>query len=295
MFSQMMAVQALPPGSYRLRAMVRQGNTLMTSLGRAFEIAAPATLAAASPNGPAASAPGAPFYLPVEQKDLARAFARDDSLKPTVLQPFQERVAPAARATFDEGIAHLQKREYKEAEASFKRAIQPDADSTGSLAYLGVTYAAAGRDTQAASVWRTAMADGDDIPQLYEWLGDALMRLKSTGEARPILEEAATRWPADPRFARPLALIYATFGKGVDAVRLLEKFLQDRADDQASLFLMLEWMFNAHRGGQLVHDRAEDVRLAHAYADRYLKSGGLNEPLVKQWLSYFDKEVKGAP
>jgi hypothetical protein len=139
------------------------------------------------------------------------------------------------------------------------------------------------------------MADGDDIPQLYEWLGDALMRLKSTGEARPILEEAATRWPADPRFARPLALIYATFGKGVDAVRLLEKFLQDRADDQASLFLMLEWMFNAHRGGQLVHDRAEDVRLAHAYADRYLKSGGLNEPLVKQWLSYFDKEVKGAP
>jgi Flp pilus assembly protein TadD len=209
-----------------------------------------------------------------------------------VLQPFQERVAPGVRAAFDEGITHLQRREYKEAEASFKRAIQPDADSTGSLAYLGVTYAAAGRDSQAASVWRTAMADGDDIPQLYEWLGDALMRLKSTGEARPILEEAATRWPADLRFARPLALIYATFGKGVDAVRLLEKFLQDRADDQASLFLMLEWMFSAHRGGQLVHDRAEDVRLAHAYAEQYVKAGGLNEPLVKQWLSYFDKEAR---
>jgi VWFA-related protein len=293
MFSQMMLVQSLPPGSYRMRAMVRQGDTLVTSLGRAFEIAAPATLAAASPNAPVASAPGgAPLYLPVEQRDLARAFARDDALKPAVLQPFQERVAPGVRAAFDEGITHLQRREYKEAEASFKRAIQPDADSTGSLAYLGVTYAAAGRDSQAASVWRTAMADGDDIPQLYEWLGDALMRLKSTGEARPILEEAATRWPADLRFARPLALIYATFGKGVDAVRLLEKFLQDRADDQASLFLMLEWMFSAHRGGQLVHDRAEDVRLAHAYAEQYVKAGGLNEPLVKQWLSYFDKEAR---
>src|SRR4029077_9894265 len=45
MFSQMMLVQALPPGSYRLRAMVRQGNTLVTSLGRAFDIAAPAALA----------------------------------------------------------------------------------------------------------------------------------------------------------------------------------------------------------------------------------------------------------
>jgi VWFA-related protein len=292
MFSQMMLVQALPPGSYRLRAMVRQGNTLLTSLGRAFEIAAPAALAATtSRDAPAVSAPGAPLYLPVEQRDLSRAFARDDALKPAVLQPFQERVPPALRAAFDEGIGHLQKRAYKEAEASFKRAIQPDADSTGSLAYLGVTYAAAGRDAQAASVWRTAMADGDDIPQLYEWLGDALMRLKSTGEARPVLEEAASRWPADLRFARPLALVYATFGKGVDAVRLLEKFLQDRTDDQASLFLVLEWMFNAHRGGQLVHDRAEDLRLAHAYADRYLKAGGLNQPLVKQWLTYFDKET----
>ena len=295
MFSQGLLVQALPPGSYRLRALVRQGNTLLTSLGRAFEIAAPATLASAASNVPALSTPGTPLYLPVEQKDLSRPFSRDDALKPAALQPFQERVSPSSRAAFDDGIAHLQKREYKEAEASFKKAIQPDADSTGSLAYLGVTYAAAGRDTQAASVWRTAMADGDDIPQLYEWLGDSLLRLKSTGEARPILEEASSRWPADLRFTRPLALIYASFGKGVDAVRLLEKFLQERADDQASLFLMLEWLFNAHRGGQLVHDRAEDTRLAHSFADQYFKSGGLNEPLVKQWLNFFDKEAREAP
>ena len=220
-------------------------------------------------------------------KQLPAAVAQNRTL-----QRFQERVPAPARAAFDEGITHLQKREYKEAEASFKRAITPDADSTGSLAYLGVTYAAAGRDTQAASVWRTAMADGDELPQLYEWLGDALLRLKAAGEARPILEEASSRWPEDPRFSRPLALVYATFGKGLDAVRLLEKFLQERTDDQATLFLVVEWMFNAHRGGQLIHDRAEDVRLAHAYADQYLKSGGLNEPLVKQWLNYLDKEVK---
>jgi VWFA-related protein len=296
MFSQMVLVQSLPPGSYRLRALVRQGNTLVTSLGRAFEIAAPAEIASASsPAVPTASAPGTPLYLPVEQKDLARPFAREDALKTPTLQLFQQRVPPPARAAFDEGITHLQKREYKEAEVSFKRAITPDADSTGSLVYLGVTYAAAGRDTQAASVWRTAMADGDDLPQLYEWLGDALLRLKSTGEARPILEEASSRWPEDPRFARPLALIYATFGKGLDAVRLLEKSLQERTDDQATLFLVLEWIFNAHRGGQLVHDRAEDVRLAHAYAEQYLKSGGLNEPLVKQWLGYLDKEGRGTP
>ena len=295
LFSQMILVQALPPGSYRLRAMVTQGNTLVTTLGRAFEIAPPEALAGSKSADTlatvSAAASGAPLYLPVDQKDLSRPFDRDAALKPETLDAFQARVPPAARAAFDEGVAHLQKREYKDAEASFKKAIQPDADSSGALVYLGVTYAAAGRDTQASSVWRTAMSGADDVPQLYEWLGDALMRLRSSGEARPILEEAVTRFPADERFARPLALLYASFGKGLDAVRLLERSVGTRQDDQSSLFLIVEWIFNAHRGGAVVHDRAEDVRLAHQYAGQYLKAGGLNEPLVKQWLNYLDKEA----
>ena len=43
--------------------------------------------------------------------------------------------------------------------------------------------------------------------------------------ARPVIEEANERWPMDARFARPLAMLYATFGKGVDAVRLLDQTL----------------------------------------------------------------------
>jgi VWFA-related protein len=294
-FSQQMLVQALPPGSYRLRALVLQGDSLVTTLGRAFEIAPPPGGLVAK-NGDAAStvplaAPGAALYLPVEQRDLQSPFDREAALKADALEVFHGRVPPAGRAAFDDGIAHLQKREYRDAEASFKKAVQPDADSAAALAYLGVTYAAAGRDTQAANVWRTAMAGADDVPQLYEWLADALMRLKSSGEARPILEEAMTRFPADARFARPLAMLYATFGNGLDAVRLLERSLAARPDDQAALFLAVEWIFNAHRGGAVVHDRAEDTRLAHEYAARYVKSGGLNQPLVKQWLNYLDKEA----
>lgn len=293
-FSQQVLVQALPPGQYRLRALVYQGNQLVTTLGRAFEIAPPAggLLARNADTGVApASAPGAPLYLPVEARDLQRAFDRDAALKAGTLDAFQSRVPPAGRAAFDEGVAQLQKKEYRDAEGSFKKAVQPDADSSAALAYLGVTYAAAGRDTQAANVWRTAMAGSDDIPQLYEWLGEALMRLKSTGEARPVFEEAASRFPADDRFAQPLAILYATFGKGVEAVRLLETSIAKRQDDQALLFRAVEWIFNAHRGGAVVHDRAEDARLAHDYATRYLKAGGLNEPLVKQWLAYLDKET----
>jgi VWFA-related protein len=289
-FTQTMLVSALPPGPYRLRAMVSQGNTLVTTLGRAFEIGPPAGSGAKTIEAVAAAAPGAPLFLPVEQRDLARAFDRDAPLKTEPLALFQSRVPPTARPSFDEGVAHLQKREYRDAEASFKKAITPEADSSSALAYLGVTYAAAGRDTQATGAWRTAMTGADDVPQLYEWLGDALMRLRSSGEARPIFEEASTRFPGDDRFMRPLALLYATFGKGIDAVKLLEKSLETRKDDQASLFRAVEWIFNAHRSGAVVHDRAEDVRLAHEYAAEYLKGGGLNEPLIKQWLGYLDKE-----
>jgi len=292
-FSQTMSVNALPPGSYRLRAMVSQGNTLVTTLSRTFEIAPPAgTLVAKNGDTLAvpAALPGAPLYLPVDVRDLQRPFERDAALKADVLESFQGHVPASSRAAFDEGIAHLQKRDYRDAEASFKKAVQPDADSTGALAYLGVTYAAAGRDTQASSVWRTALAGADDMPQLYEWLGAALLRLRSSGEARPVYEEAMTRFPADERFARPLALLYATFGKGLDAVRLLEKSLEKRQDDQLSLFTAVEWIFNTHRGGAVVHDRAEDTRRAHQYAAQYLKAGGLNEPLVRQWLNYLDKE-----
>jgi len=290
MFSQMMLVQALPPGSYRLRAIVNQGNTLLTTLGRAFDVAPGAAINASKTADAGTVASTTPLYLPVEQIDLARPFNRDDALKPATLQPFEERVPPAAKPAFNEGIAHLQKRAYKDAEASFKRAIQPDADSAGSLAYLGVTYAAAGHDAQAASVWRTTMSGADDIPQVYTWLSDALIRVKALGEARPVLEEASGRWPMDARFARPLALLYASFGKGLDALRLLDQTIRDNPGDQPSLFKGIEWMFNAHRAGFVVHDRAEDRRLAHAYADQYLKAGGLNEPLVKQWLGYLDKE-----
>jgi len=289
-FTQTMLVSALPPGPYRLRALVVQGNTLVTTLGRGFEIGSPVDTGSKTIEAVAAAAPGAPLYLPVEARELARAFDRDAPLKPDTLAIFQSRVPPSGRPAFDEGVAHLQKREYRDAEVSFKKAIAPEADSSAALVYLGVTYAAAGRDNQAASAWRTAMTGADDVPELYEWLGDALLRQRASGEARPVFEEAATRFPEEERFSRPLALLYATFGKGIDAVKLLEKSIVARQDDQASLFLAVEWIFNAHRGGAVVHDRAEDVRRAHEYADQYLKAGGLNAPLVKQWLSYLDKE-----
>jgi len=51
------------------------------------------------------------------------------------------------------------------------------------------------------------------------------MRLRNLSQARSILEEAVVKWPSDLRFAKPLALLYATFGQGREAVRTLERHL----------------------------------------------------------------------
>ena len=45
-----------------------------------------------------------------------------------------------------------------------------------------------------------------------------------------------------------------------------------------------------HAAGGLVHNRAEDVKLARGYAGRYTKANGPKAQLVKQWMDYLNRE-----
>src|SRR5262249_35234689 len=160
------------------------------------------------------------------------------------------------------GIAFLAAHDFPKAEASFKRAIQPEIDSTPALAYLAVAFASAGLDVQAASAVQTALPHGEDLPQIYEWLGAAQVRHHGVGEARSILAEAAGKWPAGVRFAKPLAMLYATFGRGREAVRTMERYLTERTDDRDAYFYGVQWLYTVHSSGALVHNRAQDLQLA---------------------------------
>ena len=285
LFSQMMLVQSLPPGEYRLRAIVSADGVPIKTLTRAFDIAPPAD---SDVIGRAATP--AVIFLPVDAKDLARPFRREDALRPSTLRSFRDRIAPAATAAFDQGVAHLQKGDYADAETSLKRATQLDADGAAALVYLAVCYAAAGHDAEAASVWQNALIKGGDSPQIYEWLGDALMRRKIFGDARSVLEDASARWPSDPRFTRSLALVYAIGGNARDAVETIERSINDGPADVTALFLAVEWLFNVRRGGAVVHGRAQDLQLARTWAEQYRKANGPNQPLVQRWLEYLDKD-----
>ena len=289
-FTKVMPVQSLPPGKYVLRAILSSASgAAVTTLNRGFEIAPPKVLLT-SADGLGNVSVDAELFLPIDEATMKPVFQQDAAIQETTLAPFRERVAPAGKAAFDEGIAFLASGDFARAEASFKKAIDPDIDSTSPLALLAASFAAAGKDREAASAWQTALVDGSEMPQLYAWLGDALLRTHDFGGARAILEEASGKWPSDARFTKPLAMLYGTFGRGREAVRTLERYLDDRQDDRDAYFYAVQWLYTVHAGGAVVHNRADDRTRAHEYADAYLRARGPQAALVKQWIDYLDTE-----
>ena len=55
-------------------------------------------------------------------------------------------------------------------------------------------------------------------------------------------------------------------------------------------FYAVQWIYTVHAGGAVVHNRAEDRKRAHDYADAYQRARGPQAALVKQWIDYLDTE-----
>jgi VWFA-related protein len=289
-FTRVVNVQQLPPGPYLLRAIFSSGGRAVRTLSRAFEVAAPKVLMTSADGLSSASTFDTGLFLPVEEDALKPSFSADAATHPDTLEPFVARVGDSVKPAFNQGVALLAAGDYPKAETAFKGAIDPDTDSTPALAYLAATFAAAGRDLQAAGAWQTALVDGTEFAQIYDWLAGALMRNHAYAEARTILEEAVGKWPTDVRFTRPLAMIYAMFGSGREATRTLERYLDEKRDDREACFMAVQWIYLVHAAGAYVHARADDIKAAHAYADLYERAHGTQVPLVKQWLEFLDNE-----
>jgi VWFA-related protein len=288
-FTKVMPIHQLPPGTYVLRAIASSGGSSISTLTRGFEVAPPKVLLT-SAEGLGNVSVDAELFLPVEERSMTPPFQRDLAIDEATLAPFRERVAPSVKAAFDQGVVFLAAGDAPKAEASFKKAIEPEVDSTAPLALLAASFASAGKDHEAASAWQTALVDGTDLPQIYVWLSEALLRTHDFGAARAILEEAVDRWPTDPRFTKPLAMLYGTFGRGREAVRTLERYLDERQDDRDAYFFAVQWYYTVHAGGAVVHGREEDRKRAREYGDAYVKARGPQAALVKQWVDYLDQE-----
>ena len=291
-FTRVMPIQQLPPGQYVLRAILSANGRSVATVTRPFLVAPPKVLMTSADGLGVLPASETGLFLPVDEQTLSPAFQRNDATDAAVVAEFSEHVEQAAKSSLDEGIQLLTGGDYVKAEATLKKAIQPEFDSTAALAYLAATFAASGHDAEAASAWQTALVDGSEIPRIYQWLGGALMRAKDYNEARSILEEAVGKWPTDPRFLKPLAMLYGTAGRGREAMRTLERYLDEQRDDRDAYYLAVEWLYTVHSSGALVHSAAEDAKLAETYSDAYAKAGGPQAALVKQWVDYLKNTVR---
>jgi VWFA-related protein len=115
---------------------------------------------------------------------------------------------------------------------------------------------------------------------------DALLQSRQLGAARDLLEECQVKWPDEPQFARALALVYATFGRSADAVRMLQRYLAARPDDAESLALGVEWLYALRAAGRSVTSVAADLEQARAYAARHRQLNGPESELVQSWLDF---------
>ena len=288
-FTRVMPIHQLPPGKYYLRAILSSAGQSVATATREFAVAPPKVLLT-SADGVGTAAVEAELFLPVDEATMSPAFQREEATNAEVVKEFAEHVDEGGKAALEEGIALLRAGEFVKAELTLKRAIQPEFDSTAALAYLAAAFAASGHDAEAASAWQTALVDGSDMPRIYHWLGGAFLRSRDYNEARTILEEAVEKWPTDARFLKPLAMLYGTAGRGREAVRTLERYLEEQRDDRDAYYMVVQWIYMVRAAGATVHSPAEDLKLAQTYADAYAKASGPQLALVRQWVDY----LKGA-
>ncbi len=290
LFSRSLSIRQLPPGAYRLRAAVFSSTgEPLAQLSREFDVAPPSVLMSSVTGVGSSAAPDdVDLFLPVEETDFASAFHAEEALERPAVDQFRAQVEDSVRPEFDAGVKQLQAGNYEKAEESFKHAIQPDVDSTSALVYLAATFAASGHDQEAAGAWQTALIEGGEIPEVYYWLAEALLRTHDLNEAREILAEATGKWPSDPRLTHPLAMLYATFGQGREAVRTMERYLDARPDDQDALLRAVEWIYNLRLAGAAAHTPEEDTALARRYAESYQRANGPQGELVRQWMTFLE-------
>jgi tetratricopeptide (TPR) repeat protein len=287
-FSYSMSVADLKPGEYFLRASLSSGGSVARRVVRAFRVA-PAPPPASTSIGSAATKSVA---LDVRPEYLAPRFRRETLSRRDTLQRFRGTLPAGATAAFDEGTTALVLGDDAKAEAAFRKSLETGlagADSTAPLAYLGLTFAAAGKDQEAVGIWQAALVDGASFPQLYEWMADALLRLGDMDAARPLLAEAVNKWPAETGFAKTLAFVFAKDGRAREAVALLERYITDHPEDLPAMYSGLQWMYQVHQAGLAVRSKPEDVKVASAWTDAYTLANGPDSDTVKRWMLAMEK------
>ena len=225
-------------------------------------------------------------------------------MRPALDQARAGRYAEAAKAAppggpndpvhpFLAGLSLLSGKQLQAASESFRQAQRAFPDSFIATFYVGVCYAAGGRDAQAVSAWQTSLIGLEDHPIVFRLLGEALTRMGQPDLALETIEEASAKWPEDAGFR--LRLVRAALdARRYDRVAaVVDQALARAAADPEVLFTGMQAIFEEVSGWANPTSRAGAVldRLKR-YREAYITAGGPRQPLVNEWLAAVEKKVR---
>jgi VWFA-related protein len=315
-------MRVLPAGSYIVRARIKSATDDIGEMRRGISVVgAPRALVNAPP--PAASssvvhkaAPAtAAMRLPVAG---APRFTMDQVLAPEILTPFLDQVgarpdaqSPAVRqilerartsglsglevpdavanaspvGAFLKGLTLLEQNKLDPAVDQFRTAMRGSRDFYPAMIYIGASFAAGGKDKEAAAAWKNALIREDDAVALHVMLADAQLRQGRGDLAVDDLALVQKRWPDNMEIKRRYAIAAMLSGQRIEGLRAMDEVIDGKADDEASLAIALLVLYDAFESGQAVENLQDDRERMLRLADTYKKRGGQSQALIDTWVA----------
>ena len=231
----------LQPGNYKVTATVDKLGSVSqpsrVSLGRTAEVEFNFAKAAAAGGGdPAAAAKAAALKKSIEEGVAATQAKEFD----TAIAKFNEAAAAAPNCYdcyYNIGYAYSQKKDEKQAEASWLKAVELKPDYAEALNALATLYNNQKRFDEAAAVSAKAAASGGgaagggNADAIYNQ-GIILWNQGKIPEAKEKFEEALKANASHPEANYQLGMAQLNEGKLPDAIASFEKYLQIAPDGQ---------------------------------------------------------------
>jgi tetratricopeptide (TPR) repeat protein len=188
-------------------------------------------------------------------------------------------------AVFLKGLRFYKASKYEDAAREFRASIRLSSEFLPGIFYLGACYASGGRGREAVGAWQTSLIGDDSRPEVFELLADGFLRLGDTDAAISAIEEAATKWPDDPRFVMRAVLALAAQDRPGDALQRLLPWLDRQPGDEPALDLAIRLAL-ADLATRQEGSEVAAIDQLHKLVERY-RAGSRPVPAVAtRWLAY---------
>jgi len=265
----------LPPGRYVARARITRDGKVAGVLVRPFilEMVDPSSLSSPFMQG---SVTKFDPRVAMSARVLGNMLDSVEKRFPTMKGPLAEaragRYGSAAVealtsgdqevAAFLKGLDWYSKGQLNQAVTQLEVAAGPRREFFPAAFYLGATFAAAGRDRDAAGVWQMALGTETRPLFAYTLLADARLRDGQPGSVIDILKPAYQRTPTDDEIGHRLMAAYLMTGRFEEALPVLDGYLSRNPTDQTALLAAVYAQYQVATRERLVLPASDLTKLA---------------------------------